>query len=222
MDLGQIKKDIHWIEWNGSLKKINGTGKVILGHAPSGTFEKTLRKHGTFKSVFFEPFAIVYGTQGNDNSENEMLRSAKAIGYRFWRVGNGYSRILADSEVDPTLMAQYNLILLGSPSNNSVMADLLPQTPAVVDAEFIELDGLRVEGELSLAMVYPNPRYPEKMVAFFTGNSPDAERRALSFLPIYSGSGTPHYVIFGKEVKQYAWGGVRNAGFFNQDGKLDP
>ena len=151
-----------------------------------------------------------------------MLRSAKAIGYRFWRVGNGYSRILADSEVDPTLMAQYNLILLGSPSNNAVMADLLPQTPAVVDAEFIELDGLRVEGELSLAMVYPNPRYPEKMVAFFTGNSPDAERRALSFLPIYSGSGTPHYVIFGKEVKQYAWGGVRNAGFFNQDGKLDP
>ena len=45
------------------------------------------------------------------------------------------------------------------------------------------------------------------------------ERLSLYALPLYSGSGIPHYMIFDLEVKQYGWGGVRAAGFFNEQGK---
>ena len=185
VDLRQIKKQIKWIDWNGSLTPINGKEQVVLGRVTSDTLEETLGMLGSFKSVFFEPFVIVYGTLGDEEQEEGMLHSANAIAYRFYRFGNGYTRIMADSEVDPSIMEHYNLILLGSSQNNALTAELLSQTPAVVGKRYIQLDNLRFEGDLSLAMLYPNPRFPKKIVAFLTGNSVDSERRALFFLPIF-------------------------------------
>ena len=89
-----------------------------------------------------------------------------------------------------------------------MLKKLLPKTPAKLNDSGIQLDGKNFEGELSLAMIFPNPLNLKKMVAFLTGNSDKAERLSLYALPLYSGSGIPHYMIFGEDVKQYGWGGV--------------
>ena len=95
---------------------------------------------------------------------------------------------------------------------------MLPKTPAKLNAHGIELDGKLYKGKLSLAMIYPNPLNPQKMMTFLTGNSKKMERLSLYALPLYSGTGIPHYMIFDLEVKQYGWGGVRAAGFFKEQG----
>ena len=122
----------------------------------------------------------------------------------------GINKILAGVKKYGTL-AEFSL--------GSLIKDLLPKTPAKLDAHGIELDGKPFKGTLSLAMIYPNPLNPQKMVAFLTGNSKKMERLSLYALPLYSGSGIPPYMIFDMEVKQYGWGGVRAAGFFNEQGK---
>ena len=119
------------------------------------------------------------------------------------------------------VIKNFNLILLGSPSRNLMLKKLLPKTPAQLSDSGIQLDGKNFEGELSLAMIFPNPLNLKKMVAFLTGNSDKAERLSLYALPLYSGSGIPHYMIFGEDVKQYGWGGVRDAGFFNRFGGME-
>ena len=58
------------------------------------------------------------------------------------------------------------------------------------------------------------------MLTFFTGTTTEVEKLSLHFLPIYSSSGTPHYIVFDKTVRQYGWGGVHSAGFFNFRNRL--
>jgi hypothetical protein len=69
--------------------------------------------------------------------------------------------------------------------------------------------------ELAASVVYPYSQFSDRMLTFFAGTSAKAEQWSLSFLLVYSGSGTPHYFIFDETVHQYGWGGVRSAGFFD-------
>ena len=213
IDLESLKHDVDQIHWNGVKTLVSGNQKVVLGEHLESPLAQTIRKHGAFKSVFFSPFVLVI------DDDPETLDLARLISVGWWRRGNGYVRILRDSEVTREVIENFNLILLGSPSKNLLIKDLLPKTPAKLNAHGIELDGKNFKGKLSLAMIYPNPLNPQKMVAFLTGNSKKMERLSLYALPLYSGSGIPHYMIFDLEVKQYGWGGVRAAGFFNEQGK---
>ena len=213
IDLESLKHDVDQIQWNGVKTPVSGNQKVVLGESLESPLAQTIRKHGAFKSVFFSPFVLVI------DDDPETLDLARLISVGWWRRGNGYVRILRDSEVTREVIENFNLILLGSPSKNLLIKDLLPKTPAKLNAHGIELDGKHFKGKLSLAMIYPNPLNPQKMVAFLTGNSKKMERLSLYALPLYSGSGIPHYMIFDLEVKQYGWGGVRAAGFFNEQGK---
>jgi hypothetical protein len=215
IDLEQLQNEVNQVHWNGTMISVSGKSKLVLGNNFESPMAQAFRKHGAFKSVFFNPFVLVI------DDDPGTLDMARLIAGGWWRRGNGYVRILKDTEVTKEVIKNFNLILLGSPSRNLMLKKLLPKTPAQLSDSGIQLDGKNFEGELSLAMIFPNPLNLKKMVAFLTGNSDKAERLSLYALPLYSGSGIPHYMIFGEDVKQYGWGGVRDAGFFNRFGGME-
>jgi hypothetical protein len=74
---------------------------------------------------------------------------------------------------------------------------------------------------LAAFIVYPNPLNPEKLVLVRMGT--DAEALGLSaFFGTTGAFGLPDFVVFDRSVRRYGWAGVRAAGFFDSDWKLDP
>ncbi|MGA1597556.1 MAG: prolyl oligopeptidase family serine peptidase [bacterium] len=214
LDLSGLGPNLREVFWNGTRTPVAASPTLRLGPAPdAGT--RLSQSHPAFKSVFFQPFVVVYGTQGDAFQDAVLLHRANQIALRFWRVANGFVRVLPDVEVDASTEAEFNLILLGTPESNLLVRRLLPKTPVRLHPDGVELNGKRFSGELAASWIYPHPDFPERMTAFFTGSTPEAEKLSLSFLPLYSGSGTPHYVIFDRQVRRYGWGGVKAAGFFD-------
>lgn len=216
-----VNSDEVLIEWNGETHRhrlTNGKRAIQLGNDDperNHTIKKT--DYTSLKSVFFKPFVIVYGTRGDDSMDQKLLNSARSIASRFWRVANGRTRILRDVDLDNTVIREFNLILLGSQYVNRVTQEIIRDLPVEIGSNRLKMNGRVYHGDVSLAMLYPNPLNPKKMIALFGGTSPDSELLSLYFLPIYSGSGTPDYIIFNHDVLKYAWGGVQAAGFFNHD-----
>ena len=119
IDLESLKHDVDQIHWNGVKTLVSGNQKVVLGEHLESPLAQTIRKHGAFKSVFFSPFVLVI------DDDPETLDLARLISVGWWRRGNGYVRILRDSEVTREVIENFNLIMLGSPSKNLLMKDLL-------------------------------------------------------------------------------------------------
>ncbi len=214
VDWGALNLPIQRIIWNQQQYPISDDSPMLLGPEPDAAAQLAT-KYPALKSVFFRPFVLVYGTQGGTLQQEMLLHRANQIAIRFWRRANGYVRVIADTEVTESIESEFNLVMLGNPKSNLMIKKLLPHTPLEFTENGLRLEGKEYVGELAASIMYPHPQFPERMLAFLTGTTTEAEKTSLHFLPIYSGSGTPHYVVFDKTVRQYGWGGVHSAGFFD-------
>ena len=214
VDWGALNLPIERIIWNQQQYSISDDSPMLLGPEPDAAVQ-LVTEYPALKSVFFHPFVLVYGTQGETHQQEMLLHRANQIAIRFWRRANGYVRVMADTEVTNSIESDFNLVMLGNLESNLMIKKLLPHTPLKFIENGLRLEGKEYVGELAASIMYPHPQFPKRMMAFFSGTTAEAEKWSLHFLPIYSGSGTPHYVIFDKTVRQYGWGGVRSAGFFD-------
>ena len=219
VDWGALNLPIQRIIWNQQHYPISDDSPMLLGPEPDSAAQLAT-KYPALKSVFFRPFVLVYGTQGGTLQQEMLLHRANQIAIRFWRRANGYVRVMADTDVTESIESEFNLVMLGNPESNLMIKKLLPHTPLEFTENGLRLEGKEYVGELAASIMNPHPQFPERMVAFFTGTTTEAEKLSLHFLPIYSGSGTPHYVVFDKTVRQYGWGGVHSAGFFDFTNRL--
>jgi hypothetical protein len=219
VDWGALNLPIQQIIWNQQHYPISDVSPMLLGPAPDAAAQLSTQ-YPALKSVFFRPFVLVYGTQGGKHQREMSLHRANQIAIRFWRRANGYVRVMADTEVTESIESEFNLVMLGNPESNLMIKKLLPHTPLEFTENGLRLEGKEYVGELAASIMYPHPEFPEQMLAFFTGTTTEAEKSSLHFLPIYSGSGTPHYIVFDKTVRQYGWGGVHSAGFFDFRNRL--
>lgn len=195
-------------------------GFRIGGKAYQG-LRKTPEFYGPIKQVYFSPFILVYGTRGDSAVADLTLHQARLEAFRWWRRGNGFAEICADTEVTEELISDYNLILFGGAKDNLIVRRISEELPIRVEDGKIFLDEDGVGSELSAEYIYPNPLNPSKFVFIHAGT--DIERLKLStfFGAIHSGAGLPDFLIFSDEVKEKGWGGVRCAGYFNSEWKLD-
>ena len=214
VDWGALNLPIERIIWNQQQYSISDDSPMLLGPEPDAAVQ-LVTEYPALKSVFLHPFVLVYGTQGETHQQEMLLHRANQIAIRFWRRANGYVRVMADTEVTNSIESDFNLVMLGNLESNLMIKKLLPHTPLKFIENGLRLEGKDYVGELAASIMYPHPQFPKRMMAFFSGTTAEAEKWSLHFLPIYSGSGTPHYVIFDKTVRQYGWGGVRSAGFFD-------
>ena len=85
----------------------------------------------------------------------------------------------------------------------------------------LQFQGRTHTGDKAIVLLHPNPLNPDKLIALFAGTTPRAELLSLYFLPLYSGSSTPDYIIFNDSVRKYVWGGVEDAGFFSNQWSIE-
>jgi pimeloyl-ACP methyl ester carboxylesterase len=193
-----------------------------IGKFKSTPMKKTPEFYGPIKQAYFFPFVLVFGTKGDSTSTDITLHQTRLEAARWWRVGNGYAEILPDTEVTKEVMENYNLILFGGPEENSVTAQVNKNMPIQIRDNKIFLDKSELYGDgMAVEFIYPNPLNLNKFVFIHEGTDLDGLKLSSFFNPIYSGAGLPDFMIFGDAVKLKGWGGIRAAGYFDTNWKLN-
>jgi hypothetical protein len=133
-----------------------------------------VKKHGIsgpIQDVFMEhPVLLVYGdragrsqadtTKSLDEIVNRMI--GRGDGSGVLRTGFERKSAAAVSEAD---IADKNLILVGTPEQNSLVAKIADRLPIQFLAGGVQIGGQEHRGErLGLVMIYPNPLNPERYV----------------------------------------------------------
>jgi hypothetical protein len=122
---------------------------------------------GPLSDIFYEPFLVVCGTQGEDKQEIEATREeAEAVrtkglrGVRFYGVP-----IKSDREVTSADIEKFHLLLVGTPKSNLLLSRIQNQLPVRVEGGAVAAGNRRFRGEdVGFRLIYPNPLNPHKYV----------------------------------------------------------
>lgn len=123
-----------------------------------------------------EPIVIVAPTGWQDNAEEQALIEKCATSADFGRMKMPFGRIpVVAAETFDAKRFTGHLVLVGSPANNRVLAELLPKLPVKIAGEQVLLDGV---GQFSLAttaisLTYRNPYAPGRYVTWFYHETKD-------------------------------------------------
>ena len=137
---------------------------------PAG-LHKTPDLEGPITHAFMQGFLIVFGTQGDDERAKRVTRDeANILKDRWNRWARGKARVKADRDVKPEDIESLNLILVGTPACNSLIARVNGKLPIRIEGDAIVFGDKRFEGkDVGVKMVYPNPLNPKRYVALFSG-----------------------------------------------------
>lgn len=188
------------------------------GHWFQAASEDYPLPHPPIKGAYYEPFILVYGTQGNALETEKLFAMARSEAQAWWYRANGTVRIVPDTLVDAGITDRYNLILLGNAYQNAVTARLEEYLPIwIEDGRLVFDDEVLPPEALAALFVYPNPSNSNKKVLVREGIGSDGLKLSGYFSTLYSGAGLPDYIIWGKDVTDKGWGGVVKAGFFTAE-----
>jgi len=117
-----------------------------------------------------EPLVIVYGTQSSDKNINSKLvasaRKLSACGGPAPYLMSGRFPIVADSDLSPEQQANCNLILLGTPTENSVTQSIIGDLPITIRDRTLmvaERPALPLKNQV-ISLLYPHPQHPQRLV----------------------------------------------------------
>ncbi|MEO0073261.1 MAG: hypothetical protein ABIK43_01195 [candidate division WOR-3 bacterium] len=167
------------------------------------------------------PFALVYGTL-SPGTTDQLRHAATQEALRWWLIANGNTAVLADTEVTEQMVRSRNLILYGSPAENSVMRKIAEALPIRLRHGRICLDRYDLGDSLGTVFVFPNPLNTQRLVLVRMGTDSVSTRLAVSWNIIGSATGTPDFIVFDHSVTNRAWAGMRAAGFFDTNWRFDP
>jgi poly(3-hydroxybutyrate) depolymerase len=126
---------------------------------------------GPLSDIYYEPFMVVYGTQGEDKQEIEAarkeaegIRTKRLRGVRFYEVP-----LKSDREVTPTDIESFHLLIVGTPKSNLLLRRIQSQLPVRIEGGAVVAGDRRFPGEdVGFRLIYPNPLYPRKYVVVCT------------------------------------------------------
>jgi len=122
---------------------------------------------GPLSDIFYEPFLVVYGSQGGDKQEIDAARKeAEAIrtkglrGVRFYAVP-----IKSDREVTAADIEKFHLLLVGTAKSNLLLSRIENRLPVRVERGAVMAGDRRFAGDdVGYRLIYPNPLNPQKYV----------------------------------------------------------
>jgi len=142
--------------------------ELRVGSQATSGLRKEHGLSGPLSDIFYEPFLVVYGTQGEDKRELEAAREeAEAIrtkglrGVRFYAVP-----VKSDREVTAADIQKFHLLLVGTSKSNLLLSRIQNQLPVRVEGGTVVVGNRRFSGEdTGYRLIYPNPLNPQKYVA---------------------------------------------------------
>jgi predicted peptidase len=201
------------------LEKQKGSWKTAVQPSPS---VKGPRRYGTFKDAFKNRFMFVYGTKGTAEENAWALAKAKYDAEYFWYQGNGSIDIIPDTEFDSTKETDRNIILYGNAETNRAWKSLLKDCPVQVSDGKIKIGNKTVKGkDLGCFMIRPRPGSDVASVGVIAGTGITGMRSTDRRPYLSPGYSYPDVTIFNPEVISEPEKGVKFAGFFGLDWKLD-
>jgi poly(3-hydroxybutyrate) depolymerase len=211
----------YYFQKPGSVKLYEKNGRFFLGEKRMKGLRKTPELFGPMKQAYFSPFILVYGTRGDSAATEANLHKARMQAFSWWRVGNGHTWVLPDTEVTNDNIKKYNLILFGGPETNHFTERINKGLPIAIKNGSIYLGKNRLMGDgLSVQFIYPNPLNRERFILVNEGSDVRGDKLSGFFGTLYSGAGLPDFIIYNAEVRTKVWGGVKACGFFDNNWRL--
>jgi len=160
-------------------------GELRVGAQAASGLHKEHGLSGPLSDIFYEPFLIVYGTQGEDKlaadaarREAEAIRRKGLRGLRFYGV-----EVKSDAEVTPADVQDYHLLLVGTSKSNLLLGRIQNQLPVRVEGGAVVVGDSRFAGEdVGFRLIYPNPLNSHKYVVVCSAVSPKG-LEWLAYLP---------------------------------------
>ncbi len=120
-----------------------------------------------------EPLLVVYGTQAGTNRTALLQRAAESAAGTAWssHTVNGRFPAKADRDVTADDLQRFNLILIGSARDNSLVARMADRLPVRINASHELLAGTREPVSLAGAgfrLAYYNPLNPKRLIFIVT------------------------------------------------------
>ncbi len=189
---------------------------------PAAPLLKGPHRGGPFKQAFDRRFVLVYGTAG-DNAENAAARQvARFDAETFWYRGNGSVDVLADVDFIAADRPERNVILYGNAETNHAWESLLADCPVQVHRGRVRVGTRHWDGaDLTCLLVYPRPGSDTALVGVVGGTGPAGMRLAAGLPYFVSGVAYPDCTVLGADMLTRGGAGVRAAGFFGHDWRIE-
>ncbi|RVT97198.1 hypothetical protein EOD41_19525 [Mucilaginibacter limnophilus] len=177
------------------LKNINRTSKIFVscnGKASSHSVSKNKQvsisikkdvKRALVKNAYTEgpvndfyarPFIIVQGTTGDTALQNSFAKVVDTIKTNWNRnFLDDSCFVKRDSDITPTDIAKYNLILVGTPATNKFISGISKQLPLIITPQYIAIAGKKYQADSRYIFIYPNPLNKQKYILVIGGGAID-------------------------------------------------
>jgi dienelactone hydrolase len=186
-------------------------------------WEKRPQRAGPFKEAFRNRVQFLYGTHGSPEENAWAAAKARYDAETFWYRGNGSIEVSADTEFNPAADVDRNIILYGNSRTNAAWPALFSSSPIHIMPGAIRVAEQEIKGDnLAALAVYPRPGSLIALVGV-VGGTGLAGMRLTDRLPVFvSGVAYPDWIVLGTDVLRVGTAGIRAAGFFGTDWRLDP
>jgi len=214
------------VNWNGNAITFTPTDGVLQIKDPdfvpvSGKLTKEIVP-GPMKRAYMNPFVIVIGSNTDEQTFNSYLNAARQQSVFWWYNANGYVEIMTDKDASPEKIKDKNLILIGTQEDNSLLREKIALTPVQVSGQGVYIDGNEIaRGEYAVKFIYPDTSNNNRLILFSTGTSSKYALLAEAFQAYATSSGLPDLIIFDEKVREFGFGGLTAAGYFNKAWRFD-
>ncbi len=188
---------------------------------PPSPQQKGSHRYGLFKNSMRNRFVLVYGTRGNEVENAWMFNKTRFDAEQWLYRANGSVDVVSDSQFDIEQFRDRDLVLYGNASTNSAFA-ILKDAPVALDKGKVRI-GERVEAGSDLAMMlcYPRADSDFASVCVVGGTGIEGMRLTDRLAYFVSGAAFPDVILYGPDLLESGTGGVRAAGFFSSDWKIE-
>ena len=187
-----------------------------------GVGEKNPRRYGGFKNAFGNGMVLVYATGGTEQ-ENAWYRHRAAYDAERWYYrGNGYVRVLADTEFESADFPDRNVILYGNGENNAAWSQLLEDAPFAVGIGILRMGDREWRGEdIGAYLTYPRAGSDSASVGIVAATGPAGMYAAYANDYFLDTTFFPDVLIFTAELSARGLPALLGAGYFGSDWSVD-
>lgn len=192
------------------------------GEKPAARMKGVIR-NGSFREPFNHRMVYVYGSSGSKEESSANYNKARYDAEVWYYRGNGAVDIITDKAFDPAKYPDRGVILYGNASNNSAWKKLLSGCPVQVNRGSITAGNRIYEGDdLGAYFMWPRPDSETASVAVISGTGLTGMRATEANQYFAAGSGFPDFFVFSVDILKEGVKGIRCAGFYDNEWKIDP
>jgi poly(3-hydroxybutyrate) depolymerase len=218
---GQTLAGIPWPSGEPRLWLERGGGRWKVATKPSAAV-KGPHRAGPFKDAFRHRMLFLYGTRGTPEENRWAYTRARYDSEAWWYRGNGAVDVVADTDFQATSERHRSVILYGNADTNAAWRELFGESPVQVRRGAVRVGDREQRGEdLACLFLRPRPDSDTACVAAVSGTGP-AGMRLTDRLPYFvSGVAFPDVTVIGPEMLVRGTEGIRGAGFFGNDWRVE-